>query len=260
MKKLLVIVGPTASGKTALAKKLAACFNGVIISADSRQVYRELDIGTAKEPVDYGIDLVDLNQKFTIVDFRQYFLNVLKKIDRQGKLPILVGGSGLYVKAVLAGFHPPAKNQPLKRDTLIIAPDWPREKLYQKIGRRVKKMLAGGLIEETNRLAKKYGQDNSILNRTIGYKEILNKLKVKSKKLKVNKEELYDEIRFATHSYVRRQMTWLRHQFSDIVWCRDTTQAIAAVKKWYNINNLKFNPSTTLRVILSDNRRIKCKI
>lgn len=108
---LVVIVGPTASGKTGLAIRLAKEFGGEIISADSRAIYRGLDIGTAKPTIEerkgvphWGIDLVDPGERFTVADFKVYADNIIKDIRSRGKVPILVGGTGLYVDAVVYDF------------------------------------------------------------------------------------------------------------------------------------------------------------
>ncbi|PID33120.1 tRNA (adenosine(37)-N6)-dimethylallyltransferase MiaA [Candidatus Saccharibacteria bacterium] len=114
---LIVIAGPTASGKTALAIRLAKQFNGEIICADSRTIYKGMDIGTAKpsraeqsEVVHWGLDLVEPNQKFSVADFKQYAENKIVEIRQKGKTPILVGGSGLYIDSLIFDFQfgPPA--------------------------------------------------------------------------------------------------------------------------------------------------------
>ncbi len=108
---LVVIVGPTASGKTALAIRLAKAYNGEVISADSRAIYSGLSIGTAKPTIEerqgiphWGIDIALPNQRFTAADFKQYALDKIAEISGRGKLPILVGGTGLYVDALLYDF------------------------------------------------------------------------------------------------------------------------------------------------------------
>jgi tRNA dimethylallyltransferase len=105
---LIAIVGPTASGKTALAIKLAKQFSGEIICADSRTIYKEMNIGTAKPTTveqeripHWGLDLVEPGDRFTAADFKRYTLQKIDEIRARGHVPFLVGGTGLYVDAVL---------------------------------------------------------------------------------------------------------------------------------------------------------------
>lgn len=105
---LVVVVGPTASGKSSLAMRLARQFNGEIICADSRTIYKYMDIGTAKpstqdqaEIPHWGLDLVESGERFTAADFKHYAKQAIKTIRSKGKVPILVGGTGLYVDGVL---------------------------------------------------------------------------------------------------------------------------------------------------------------
>jgi tRNA dimethylallyltransferase len=107
-KPLIVIVGPTASGKTALAMEIARRFNGEIICADSRTVYKGLDIGTAKPSAadrlaipHHLLDVVTPNQHFSAAEFKQLAERSIIDIRKRGKLPILVGGTGLYIDAVI---------------------------------------------------------------------------------------------------------------------------------------------------------------
>ena len=114
---LLVLLGPTASGKTHLATRLAYELDGEIISADSRQVYRGMDIGTGKDIQEYIveeksipyhlIDIVDPGYEYNVYEFQQDFLKAYDKITQRGKLPILCGGTGLYIESVLKGYHLP---------------------------------------------------------------------------------------------------------------------------------------------------------
>lgn len=111
MEKLLVIVGPTAVGKSNVALRLAEEYDGEIISADSVQVYRGLDLGAAKPSLaeratvaHHLIDIVDANDNYTVADFQQDAALVITDVLNRGKLPILVGGTGLYVRAILKGF------------------------------------------------------------------------------------------------------------------------------------------------------------
>jgi tRNA dimethylallyltransferase len=109
---LVVIVGPTASGKTSLALELADQFGGEIICADSRTVYKGMDIGTAKPTVEeqariphWGIDLVKPGERFTAADFKRYATQKIKEIRMRGHTPFLVGGTGLYVDAILFDYQ-----------------------------------------------------------------------------------------------------------------------------------------------------------
>ena len=125
MKKLITILGPTASGKTPVAARLAAEIGGEIISADSRQVYRRMDIGTGKDLEDYGsvpyhlIDICEPGTKYNLFEYQQDFYDVYQQIRSRGAVPILCGGTGLYIEAVLKGYHlsPVPQNQAL-RDSL----------------------------------------------------------------------------------------------------------------------------------------------
>jgi len=126
--KLLVILGPTAAGKTKLAVKLAHKFNGEIVSADSRQVYRGMDVGTGKDLQDYVlpvrksikskvhkvntakiphhcIDIVSPKTEFNLAKYQRLAYKAINDILRRGKLPILVGGTGLYLQAVVDGYN-----------------------------------------------------------------------------------------------------------------------------------------------------------
>lgn len=104
----IYIAGPTASGKSALAVKLASKFDSVIISADSMQIYRTLDIGTAKEDISIRekiphklIDVVDPNEEFSVAEFARLAKTEIENAQNSGKLPIIVGGTGLYFEALL---------------------------------------------------------------------------------------------------------------------------------------------------------------
>lgn len=109
--KLLVICGQTGTGKTSLAIFLAKKFNGELISADSRQVYKGLNIGTGKDlkeiakskVIIWGYDLVDPKKNFSVGNYIKFAEKVIKDIQRRGKLPILVGGTGLFIKGVIDG-------------------------------------------------------------------------------------------------------------------------------------------------------------
>ena len=132
---MITILGPTASGKTPVAARLAAEIDGEVISADSRQVYRRMDLGTGKDLEDYVVrrqepgdsrnvpyHLIDIREpgtKYNLFEYQQDFYDVYQDIRRRGKVPILCGGTGLYIEAVLKGYKlsPVPQNQAL-RDSL----------------------------------------------------------------------------------------------------------------------------------------------
>jgi tRNA dimethylallyltransferase len=127
--QLITIVGPTASGKTVFAAALADRLNTEIISADSRQVYRAMDIGTGKDKADYTvngrqipchlIDICDPGTKYNVFEYQHDFFRVYRQLRERGKLPILCGGTGLYTEAVLKGYRlPDVPRNPALRESL----------------------------------------------------------------------------------------------------------------------------------------------
>ena len=128
MEKLVVILGPTAAGKTDLSIKLAKKFNGEVVSADSRQVYKGMDIGTGKvtkremEGIPhYLLDVASPKRKFTVAQYKEQALKAIKKIQKKGKLPFLVGGTAFYIQSVIDGIKIPK-----------VKPDWKLRKKLEK--------------------------------------------------------------------------------------------------------------------------------
>jgi len=120
--KLIVIVGPTASGKSALAMKIAKKYSGEIICADSRTIYKGMDIGTAKptkkdrqKVPHWGLDLVNPGKRFTAYDFQRYAQAEIAAIRHRGKLPMIVGGAGLYIDGVIFDFNLSADRSVIQR-------------------------------------------------------------------------------------------------------------------------------------------------
>lgn len=126
--KLVVILGPTASGKTTLSIRLAKKFDGEIISADSRQVYKEMDIGTGKVTKKemqgiphHLLDVVSPKRRFNVAQYRKLALKAINKIQKAGKIPFLVGGTGFYIQAIVDGIVIPQ-----------VKPDWKLRKRLEK--------------------------------------------------------------------------------------------------------------------------------
>lgn len=123
---MLAIVGPTACGKTSLAVDAALAFSGEIISADSRQVYRGMDIGTGKDLCEYDrdgvcipvhlVDIVDAGEKYNLFEFQRDFLAAYNDIKSRGAFPVMCGGSGMYLESVLRGYRliPVPENRDLR--------------------------------------------------------------------------------------------------------------------------------------------------
>lgn len=177
---VLVIIGPTGSGKTGLAIDVAlelqrsGRFSGCeIVSADSRAIYKGMDIGTAKPMPEemqgvphWGIDLVTPDERFTVVDFCNYARQKIAEIRKRGHLPIIAGGTGLYVDALVYDyqFNDVVKNnysdrQQMSSDYLVVGIYWERVELRNRLVQRSYKLFEQNIETETAKLAKKYSWD-----------------------------------------------------------------------------------------------------
>lgn len=124
-KPIVVIIGPTASGKTSLAVEAAQRFDGEVIGADSRDIYKSMDIGTGKATLDeqklvphYGLDLIEPDTGYSAAEHKRYINDVVKKIHARNKLPIVVGGTGLYIDAFVYDFSFGQESDPATRTSL----------------------------------------------------------------------------------------------------------------------------------------------
>jgi len=141
LKKVLVILGPTASGKTKVSLEIADILDIEIISADSRQVYRFMDIGTAKPTLEqrkkvphHLIDIIDPDQYFTAADYSHRARKALKEVISKGKEPLIVGGSGLYLRALFKGiFKGPGRDEKIRRKLKDRAENYGVESLYLEL-------------------------------------------------------------------------------------------------------------------------------
>ena len=242
--KLLAIVGQTATGKTKLALKLAAEFDGEIITADSRTIYKGMDIGTAKPSKEeqrgirhHLLDIVEPDQRFTAVDFQRLAKQCIKDIHKRGKLPILVGGTGLYINSILYDYDFAAQGaerdplnprhaakgaggtkKTLRRSTLVIGLRVEPVLLRQIISRRVDKMVEAGLVDEVKRLSERYGWQASALQAP-GYKAFLGYLYGTSDLDHAKALFVKNDLQLA-----KRQWTWFKRN-PDIRWYSSADEA-----------------------------------
>lgn len=143
-RSLITIIGPTASGKSARAVELAKKYNGEVISADSRQIYRYMDIGTAKISRDemegiphHLLSIIDPDQDFTVVDFQERVTKIINDIHKRGKIPILAGGTGLYIDSIIKGLRVPElpADPEFRAECLKIIEKEGPEVLHQRLAR-----------------------------------------------------------------------------------------------------------------------------
>ena len=178
---VLVIVGPTGSGKTGLAIEVAKILNGEVISADSRAIYKGMDIGTAKPTIaemdgvpHFGIDLVEPDERFTVVDFVHYAKQKIAEIRERGKLPIIAGGTGLYVDSLVFNYQfddvvkkTCSDREEMSSDYIIVGINWPREKLRERLLIRSNKLFEQNIEAETLSMVEKYGWDSQAMKSDI---------------------------------------------------------------------------------------------
>ena len=278
--KILVVSGPTASGKTALAVELALAHNGEVVSADSMQIYRRMDIGTAKPTraemrgvPHHMLDVADPEEDFSVARYVELAARCVDDILARGKLPIVAGGTGLYIDSLLSGrtfarFDP---DSPLRREleeelarrggaalleelarvdpdtaarlhpndgkrivralevyrstgttltahnamTRSLPPRYSaltltlafqrREDMWDRIDRRVDRMMADGLAEEVRALLDSGVPDRCTAMQAIGYKEMAAALRGDG-----DTARAAEEIKLRSRQYAKRQLTWFR--------------------------------------------------
>lgn len=283
--KVIVIGGPTASGKTALSIELAKKIDGEIVSADSMQIYKDMSIGTAKPTIEeigdvkhYMLDFVSPDTRYSVSQYKEDAINCIEKIIKKGKTPIVVGGTGLYIDSLIYGIEyqeitidteyrdqlnkqadsgnlqelyeeackidPEAmkiispndkkriirvleiykqtgktkteqniesRKKEVPYDYIMFAINMDREKLYERINKRVDIMLENGLIEEVQALINKYDNIKTAMQ-GLGYKEVVQYLNNE-----LTKEEMIDKIKMESRRYAKRQLTWFRKN-KETIW------------------------------------------
>lgn len=214
MKQLLVILGPTACGKTTFATRLAYGMGGEIISADSRQVYRGMDIGTGKDLADYRvercdipyhlIDIADAGTRYNVYEWQQGFLDAYEEIVDRGHLPILCGGTGMYIESVVKAYEFDGRRFP-EFSPLIVGLDISREQRRENISHRLRARLEEGMVEEVKRLLDGGVSAEQLIRYGLEYKYVT---------LYLLGNLAYDEmvplLEIAIHQFAKRQMTWFR--------------------------------------------------
>lgn len=230
---VIIILGPTGSGKTGISIKIAKTIDGEIISADSRAIYKGMDIGTAKPTVEemdgvphYGIDLVEPDERFTVADWKQYTETKIADIKARGKVPIITGGTGLYIDALIYDYHfkgptgakigdfeqkSCSDRTEVKGNFLIIGIKWPTGVLRERLKKRIDAMFSPELYAETEKLVQTYGWGSQAMKSDIyeyAYKYLEGELTL---------DEAKEQCFYEDWHLAKRQMTWFKRN-KQIIW------------------------------------------
>ncbi|MDX1631358.1 MAG: tRNA (adenosine(37)-N6)-dimethylallyltransferase MiaA [Thermoanaerobaculia bacterium] len=303
-----MILGPTATGKSALSLRLATELDGEIVNADALQVYRGFDLGTAKPSREdreriphHLVDVLDPEEPYSAGEFARRARGIIRRIRRRGKLPIVVGGSGLYIRALTEGLSPmPPPDRtlrrglrvleerqgldPMRRMLSVLDPElderlasgdtqrilrgvevalgtgrpltwWqnrppphpspglplrlgltlPRSILYDRIARRVDRMIAAGWVEEVEALLNSGIEESAPAFQAIGYRELARHLRGG-----LGLDRAVTKIVQATRRFAKRQMTWFRKE-PDVTWfpahCIDEEwpELLRSLEEWMEI-------------------------
>lgn len=233
MEKVIAIVGPTAAGKTALAVFLAQLFTGELVSVDSRQIYRGLDIGSAKEkdlPVEqHLIDLLSPGEPVTVAQYQHWAYQAIDLVLARGHLPILVGGSMQYISAITEGYAFGGRGSREKKaryDVLLLLLQPEREVLRSRIEKRTKQWVKQGLIEEVENLLKAGVSEDWLDSLGLEYRAFLNYVKKRC-----SLAEAIENSTVWQAQYVKRQITWWRHHGEPVL-VKSNNLAVKTVSKF----------------------------
>lgn len=236
-KPVIVIVGPTGSGKTGVGVEIAREINGEIISADSRAIYKGMDVGTAKPSLaeqggirHYGFDLVRPDERFTVADFQKYAREKIKEIEQKNRTALIVGGTGLYVDAVIFDYKFTEEAKRTYTDRLemnkkfkVFGIKWEREELKERLEKRIEKIFTQELIRETEELARRYDWNLQAMRSNIyqyAWKYRNGELSLDEAK----KMAVLDDYHLA-----KRQMTWFKRN-TEVKWLRLAEMKGAVIK------------------------------
>lgn len=231
----IIILGPTGSGKTGVSIEIAKAIGGEVISADSRAIYKYMDIGTAKPTKaemqgipHYGLDLAEPGERFTVADWKEYAQAKIQDIRARGKVPIIAGGTGLYIDALVFDykFKGPTGHKigdteqktcsdrtEVKGDYLIIGIDWPRDELRNRLYKRITQMFTEELYAETKNLVQKYGWNNQAMKSDVyeyAWRYLTHELTL---------DEAMQEAFYEDWHLAKRQMTWFKRNHH-IIWLK----------------------------------------
>lgn len=231
----IVILGPTGSGKTSVSIDIAKAIGGEIISADSRAIYKDMDIGTAKPTREemqgiphYGLDLVEPGERFTVADWKRYAEDKIKDIQSRGKVPIIVGGTGLYIDALIYDyqFKGPTGHKigdteqkncsdrtEIKGDFLLVGVKWSTPELRTRLNKRIVQMFRPELYDETAKLVQKYGWSSGAMKSNIyeyAWKYLQGELSL---------DEAREKCFYEDWHLAKRQMTWFKRNH-EIHWLK----------------------------------------
>ncbi len=232
MQPLIAVIGPTASGKTALGEFLALELNGEIISADAKQVYRGMDIGTAKEAVlrvpQHLIDIRNPGEAITVAEYQALAYSAIDDALARGKQPILVGGSMLYAQAVLDGYEFTELGKSVSATpryrSLALGIAWDREALKAKATARLHERIAAGLADEVRSLL-----NNGVSPEWLDACGIEYRFFSQYVRGEIPLEQATTQTMHAIHQYIKRQYTWWRGH-GDVRWVANQKEALEVSK------------------------------
>lgn len=215
--KVLVLLGPTASGKTSLAVALANKLNGEIVSADSRQIYQGMDIGTGKDLAEYGnvpyhlIDNHQIGDVYSVAHFQKEAHDVIQEITSRGKLPIVCGGTGLYLESLINHFQfsrvPDFLEESLNYDLdfQVFGLNPTLEVRRERISNRLHQRLMEGLVEEVQALLGHGISQDALIWMGLEYKWAVHFLNGE-----ISRDRFEQGLEVAIHQFAKRQMTYFR--------------------------------------------------